>query len=72
MPAGASRSGRPPPPYRYLTAISGMLERLAGGFFTLELRDSLTEMDSRFRGNDGQTVTASVKLTCLAEMTAFQ
>ena len=28
-------------------------------------------MDSRFRGNDGQTATASVKVTCLAEMTSF-
>ena len=37
----------------------------------LEFRDSLTEMDSRFRGNDGQTATASVKVTCLAEMTSF-
>ena len=37
----------------------------------LEFRDSLTEMDSRFRGNDGQTATASVNVTCLAEMTSF-
>ena len=37
----------------------------------LKFRDSLTEMDSRFRGNDGQTATASVKVTCLAEMTSF-
>ena len=37
----------------------------------LEFRDSLTEMDSRFRGNDGQTATASLKATCLAEMTSF-
>ena len=36
-----------------------------------KFRDSLTEMDSRFRGNDGQTATASVKVTCLAEMTSF-
>ena len=37
----------------------------------LKFRDSPTEMDSRFRGNDGQTATASVKVTCLAEMTSF-
>ena len=37
----------------------------------LDFRDSLTEMDSRFRGNDGQTATASVNVTCLAEMTSF-
>ncbi len=54
----------------------GVLEELAqscldNGFFQLEFRDSLTEMDSRFRGNDGQTATASVKATCLAEMTSF-
>ena len=29
----------------------------------LKFRDSLTAMDSRFRGNDGQTATASVKVT---------
>ena len=40
-------------------------------FPKLEFRDSLTEMDSRFRGNDGLTATASVKVTCLAEMTSF-
>ena len=37
----------------------------------LKFRGSLTEMDSRFRGNDGQTATASVNVTCLAEMTSF-
>ena len=37
----------------------------------LKFRASLTEMDSRFRGNDGQTATASVNVTCLAEMTSF-
>ena len=40
-------------------------------FYELKFRDSLTEMDSRFRGNDGQTATASVKATCFAEMTSF-
>ena len=43
----------------------------ASTFMDLKFRDSLTEMDSRFRGNDGQTATASVKVTCLAEMTSF-
>ena len=44
----------------------------------LKFRDSLTEMDSRYplsraqaSRNDGQTATASVKVTCLAEMTSF-
>ena len=44
---------------------------VAMAFAELEFRDSLTEMDSRFRGNDGQTATASVKVTCLAEVTSF-
>ena len=39
--------------------------------YELKFRDSLTEMDSRFRGNDGQTATASVNVTCLAETTSF-
>ena len=39
--------------------------------YRLKFRDSPTEMDSRFRGNDGQTATASVNVTCLAEMTSF-
>ena len=39
--------------------------------FEHKFRDSLAEMDFRFRGNDDQTATASVNVTCLAEMTSF-
>ena len=56
---------------RRFSSLPGAAGRGGDGFvsYELEFRDSLTEMDSRFRGNDGQT--ASVKVTCLAEMTSF-
>ena len=58
---------------RRFSSLSGAAGGGGDGFvsYELEFRDSLTEMDSRFRGNDGQTATASVKVTCLAEMTSF-
>ena len=55
--------------WRYLDALAPQGTSVVD--FYLKFRDSLTEMDSRFRGNDGQTATASVKVTCLAEMTSF-
>ena len=67
-PAARLHAGRPPaPPAASFRGGLRRFDRHARHSRILKFRDSLTEMDSRFRGNDGQPV----KATCLAEMTSF-
>ena len=69
---------RPSMPIPTRRAIAGRPARALAdrdtGVLKLEFRDSLTEMDSRYPFSRAQAfagMTASLKATCLAEMTSF-